>query len=171
MSLLPDEVEAAFLALYEREADALFRHCCLRLFSRERAREIAQEAFCRVWTLIAEGKPILHLRGLVYRIAHNLIIDEVRKKKEMSLEALEEGGFAASDGDRTEAMGRSVDLHRVFVVLKRLDAEYRDVLVMRYVDGLRPKEIAEILGISADLVSVRLHRGTKMLRALLHFPS
>src|SRR3990167_6693661 len=126
-------LEEAFLALYERDADTLFRHCYLRLSSRERAREIAQEAFCKVWTMIVEEKPIMHLRGLVYRVAKNLVVDEFRKKKEVSLEAMQDEGFDVSDEHAVEKM-----------------------------------EHAEILEISPDLVSVRLHRGMKMLRELLH---
>jgi len=161
-------LEEAFLALYERDADTLFRHCYLRLSSRERAREIAQEAFCKVWTMIVEEKPIMHLRGLVYRVAKNLVIDEFRKKKEVSLEAMQDEGFDVSDEHAVEKMEHAVEVKEVFTVLEKLEEEYRIVLIMRHVDGFRPKEIAEILEISPDLVSVRLHRGMKMLRELLH---
>jgi len=164
------EIEVAFLELYEREVDPLFRHCYLRVFHRERAKEIAQEAFCRVWTFIAEGNEVRHLRGFVYKIANNLIIDEARKKREESLEVLAEAGFEPSDDGGMEDLKQKIDAQSVLAVLKSLDGPFREVLTLRYVDGFPPKEIAEILDITPDLVSVRLHRGKKMLREQLRHP-
>ncbi len=164
------EIEAAFLALYEKEVDPLFRHCYLRVFHRERAKEIAQEAFCRVWTFIAEGKEVRHLRGFVYKIANNLIIDEARKKREESLEVLQEVGFEPSDDGGMEDLKQKIDAQSVIMTLKALEEPFREVLTLRYIDGFPPKEIAQILSITADLVSVRLHRGKKMLREMLRHP-
>ncbi len=56
----------------------------------------------------------------------------------------------------------------MIVVIRQLDATHRDVLIMRYVDNLKPKEIAAVLGVSANVISVRLHRAMKELRQLLN---
>ncbi len=166
----PDQqskIEVAFLELYEREIDAVFRHCYLRVYSRERAKEIAQEGFCRAWNFIAEGKEVRHLRGFVYRIVNNLIVDESRKKREESLEVLQEDGFEPSNDGGMELLRQKIDAERVLVLLQKLEEPFREVLVLRYIDGFPPKEIAHILDITPDLVSVRLHRGKKMLREML----
>ena len=52
----PRQIEESFIRLYEKEFTPLFRHCSFRLFFRERAREITQEAFCRVWSELVEGR-------------------------------------------------------------------------------------------------------------------
>jgi RNA polymerase sigma-70 factor (ECF subfamily) len=56
---------------------------------------------------------------------------------------------------------------RALLMLKELPDSYREVLVMRYIDGLTPGEIAKVIKESENAVSVRIHRGLKKLRALL----
>jgi RNA polymerase sigma-70 factor (ECF subfamily) len=155
-------VEQRFLEAYDAHADAVFRHCSFRVFNRERAKEIAQEAFCRTWEALAEGQDIQNIRAFAYRVANNLIIDESRKKKESSLEALAEAGFDPGSAPKAVDV---VEAERAQACLQNMDAAYRDAVVMRYVDDLTPKEIADITGESQNVISVRIHRGLKLLRA------
>lgn len=159
-------LEQRFLEVYEAHLEAVFRHCSFRVFNRERAREIAQEAFCRTWEELAKGSDILNIRAFVYRVANNLIIDESRKKKSPSLEALGEKGFDPADV-RTADVAVTLDAKRAREVAARLQPEYREAVLLRYHDNLSPKEIAEITGATPNVISVRIHRGVKMLRTLL----
>jgi RNA polymerase sigma-70 factor (ECF subfamily) len=52
--------------------------------------------------------------------------------------------------------------------LARLPEDYRDILVLRDIDGLSYNEISEILGIQLSNVKVRIHRGREMLKKRLH---
>ena len=52
-------------------------------------------------------------------------------------------------------------------MLHKVQKDYREVLIMRYIDGLTPADIAAILGESPNAISVRLHRGIKQLHALM----
>ena len=56
----------------------------------------------------------------------------------------------------------------VIAAMEGMDTMDRDVLVLRYVEGLDPKDIADILEETANVISVRLHRATKRLQQLLH---
>ncbi len=170
-----DEVQQAFSQAYERYSDELFRHCALRLSDRERALEITQEAFLRTWKYLSGGQEIEELRPFLYRTLKNLIIDEYRKMKTYSLEAMvneEEGqtveSFLPSDDSNTleAAVGR-FEGKRAIEMLARLPDSYKEVLLLRYVDGFSPKEIAGELSESENTVSVRLHRALKKLRDLL----
>ena len=156
-----------FLTAYEAHADAIFRHCYFRVFSRELAREMTQDVFMRTWEYLAQGKSIGNIRAFLYRVATNLVIDESRKKKEVSLGALQEKGFDAPDSQSSARTHRMLDGKFAKEVLATLDPTYRDVVRMRYVDDLMPKEIAEVLGESENVVSVRIHRGLKQLREKL----
>ncbi len=120
----------------------------------------------RAWGYIQQGKTIDNMRAFLYRIANNLIVDEIRKKKEVSLDDLQEKGWDPGY-DATADMQRKVEEGKIFALLKNLPPDYREVIIMRYVDGLSPAEIAVILGESANTVSVRLHRGIKQLHSLL----
>lgn len=148
---------------YEAFSDAIFRHCYFRIFNRERAKELMQETFMRTWKELAGGKSIENLRAFLYRVANNLIIDEARKKKEISLEKMQEEGFDLAGRDR----GQAIEAGEALLLARRLDSKYRNAVLMRYIDDFSPKEIAEIVGESENTVSVRIHRGLKQLKEKL----
>lgn len=163
--------EQGLTAAYDTYADAIFRHCYFRLGNRERAKELMQEAFCKAWEHLARGRDIEHVQAFLYRIAGNLVIDEIRRMKrrpETSLEDLQEEGFDPASEEGEVQLQGAVDSGKILASLDELDQQARDVLVMRFVDGLPPQEIAAMLGVSANVVSVRLHRATKKLKVLLH---
>lgn len=168
MTPLPHELEERFIAAYEAYADAIFRHIALRLGDRERGKEIMQETFLRAWEYLAQGNSVGNLRAFLYRVAQNLLVDYARRRKlrtEESLEALEEQGLElpAEEWDPHLAL----DAERVMNVLQHIDEHNRAAVVLRYVDGLPPREIAALLGISANAASVRIHRGLEQLRSFL----
>lgn len=160
------ELEQTFLAAYDEYADAIFRHCYFRVFDRERGKDLMQEVFMRAWQYLNKGEEVQNMRAFLYRIANNLIIDESRKKREASLDRMQEEGFDPGI-DETEKMQNRIEHGRVVQELKQMDDGYRDILVMRYMNGLSPSEIAEVTGESANTVSVRIYRGLKQLRSQL----
>lgn len=161
--------EQEFTKAYNAYADAIFRHCYFRVFDRELGRELMQETFTRTWDYIRKGNGIEHMRTFLYRIANNLIIDHVRKKKETSLETLEESGFEPADIS-AKKLEMQIDARQIIDIIDQLGEEYREVILMRYIDGLKPKEIAELLDEKVNVVSVRITRGMKQLRALIPSP-
>jgi RNA polymerase sigma-70 factor (ECF subfamily) len=159
---------------YERYSDELFRHCALRLKDRERALELTQEAFVRAWQYMERGEEVRELRPFLYRTLRNLIIDEYRKVRPTSLEGMlddesenVEALMPADESNTLEAAIDRFDGKRALEMLKKLPDSYREVLVMRYVDGLSPGEIAREISESENAVSVRIHRGLKKLKLLL----
>jgi RNA polymerase sigma-70 factor (ECF subfamily) len=158
--------EQSFLEAYDAYADAIFRHCYFRVYDREQARDLVQETFIRTWEYLAKGEEVENIRAFLYRVANNLVIDHARKKKSVSLDMLEEQGFNPSVNPQ-ERLERTLDAQFVLQVLQELDAEYRQVVIMRYIDDLGPKDIAVALGESENVVSVRLHRALAKLRKLL----
>jgi RNA polymerase sigma factor (sigma-70 family) len=71
------------------------------------------------------------------------------------------------ESNTLEAAIDRFDGKRALAKLTELPDTYREVLVMRYVEGLSPSEIAKEIGETENAVSVRIHRGLKKLRALL----
>jgi RNA polymerase sigma-70 factor (ECF subfamily) len=157
-----------FIALYDEIAEQLFRHCFFKVSNRELALDIVQEAFARTWEYIASGKKVNNVKGFLFKVANNLIIDEYRKKKVVSLETLQEqSGFdAPTHDDKKTILNAEVDT--ILAHINKLDEKYREVILMRYVDDFSPKEIAEILGQSENAVSVRINRGLKKVQAMLN---
>lgn len=160
--------ELAFVEAYERHADELFRFCLYRVYDRERAKDLLQETFTRVWQYLVAGHEVQNFRAFLYQTARNLIIDASRRRREQSLEQLQEGfGFQPAVDDRDRLVA-ALELSQVAGVMRQLEAQYREVLVLRYANGLKPKEIAAITGESANVISVRLHRAVRRLKTLLH---
>lgn len=163
-------VEAEFLEAYEMYADALFRHCYYRVYDRERAKEVVQDTFMKTWEVVARGEEIRNFRAYLYRVARNLIIDEARRRKlrtETSLEDMrEDSGFDPGE-DKTRTLLDRMEGAEALKLLAKLSDEDQEVLMLRFVDELDPKEIAEMLEVTANVVSVRSHRALKRLREIM----
>lgn len=162
------QIERAYLEVYDTCAEAVFRHCFLRLRDREKARDLMQESFLRTWTYLSSGHRVDNIRAFVYKVANNLIIDDSRRKKESSLDALQEkDGFDAPDGGGTQAEESRIMAKNAAAALDSLPPSYKEVLTLRYLEEFTPKEIAEILNTSQTVVSVRIWRGIKKLKTLI----
>lgn len=154
-----------FLAAYDEYADALFRFCYFRTRDRDLAKDLVQETFCRVWAYLRVGRQVSNFRPFLYKTALNLIIDESRKKRAASLEDLAEKGFTPEDGSEKK-MEQKLLGGELISLVGSLEEKYRNAVLMRFLEELSPKEIAEALGVSENVVSVRIHRGLKKLREL-----
>ena len=168
--------EQAFIEAYDTYADALFRHAYFRLSDRDRAHDLAQETFFKAWDYLAGGGEITAYKSFLYRILHNLIIDEYRKKKSRSLDELLDDeskspaieALMAEGGrlEREEQYDDALLAARVRERMKDLPEHFRTVLLLRFTDGLSTGEIAAMIGESENVVSVRIHRGIAKLREL-----
>ncbi len=162
--------EERFLKAFDEYGDALFRHAFLRISDRERAIDVVHDTFTKVWVYVRNGHEIDAFRPFLYKVLNNLIIDEYRKAKEASLDALfaidgvDEGTFDELSESTVESLAATLDGKKAFAVLQELPDTYREVLILKFVDGLGPKEIAGLTEESENVVSVRLHRGLRLLR-------
>lgn len=165
--------EKRFLEALDEYGDALFRHASIRVSDRERALDLVQDTYTKAWSYVRGGHEVESFRPFLYKVLNNLIIDGYRKRQELSLDALmetegiTEGSFDDLVGDDTESMVATLDGERVFDLLSSLPDEYREVVTLRFVDGLGPKEIAELIEESENVVSVRLHRALRRLKDLM----
>jgi RNA polymerase sigma-70 factor (ECF subfamily) len=162
-----EETKQAFIALYDSLSSAIFRHCFFRLSSRERALEISQEAFLKVWEYFDRGTDIKNPSALVYRVANNLIIDEYRRRKVVSLDLMQETGFDVG-GDDDSKMLEHMEIDKIRVAIGKIPEKYRQVITLRFIEGLSPGEIGAIVNRTENSVSVQLNRAIKMLQDILH---
>ncbi len=162
--------EERFLKAFDEYADALFRHASYRLSDRERSIEIVHDTFTKVWGYIRNGHEIDSYKPFLYKVLNNLIIDEYRRKKEVSLDALlsEEGKSESSYEELQEGSIEEVtfalDARKAADMIGELPHVYREVITLRYIDGLGPKEISDLIEESENVVSVRIHRALKLLK-------
>lgn len=156
-----------FLWWYNELSDPLFRHCYYRVYDRERAHDLVQDAFLRAWEYLERGQEIQNMKAFLYRLVNNLLIDESRKKKALSLDQLQAEGFDVASKPSVDP-NIKLDAEAVLKIVKDLPDDYREVFILRYVNGLDPKEIADMLGETPNVVSVRLHRAVAKLRLSLN---
>lgn len=161
--------EKAYLEAFEQYADVLYRHSYFRVSDPERARDLVSDTFTRTWDYLVRGNTVDDFRPFLYRTLNHLIIDEYRKKKSESLDRLleekevPEGAFEELiEGGRDE-VEFTLDAKRVPMLLEHMPEMYREVVVMRYLDGLMPAEISEVLNVPVNTISVRIHRGVAWL--------
>ncbi len=167
--------EERFLEAFDEYSDALFRHATIRVSDRERAIDIVHDTYAKVWSYVRSGHSIEQFRPFLYKVLNNLIIDEYRKIKESSLDAIldkdgiDEGTFDELSESTAEALAATLDGKKAFEVLEEMPDLYREVIVLRFVDGLGPKEISGLIEEKENVVSVRLFRGLKMLREKIEY--
>ena len=161
-----DKYNESLIKAYDSYADKIYRHCFYRTFNNETAEELTQETFLRYFKYLKAGKEIEYPKTFLFKIANNLIIDKSRKKKEVSLDSMVENGFMPEDTKHISAETKA-DVNLALKAIKKIDYKYRLPLIMYYVDGLKPKEIAEILRENTNVISVRIYRGLKKAKKML----
>lgn len=157
-------LEQKFIREYEENADGIFRFCYFKLPDREIAKDITQETFMKTWNYLANGGEIKMFKAFFYTTARNLITDFYRKKKSESLDALAEGGF--DPVAPSENIEDKIDGGILLDLLRKMDSDSGDLVLMRFVEGLSPKEIASVVGDSPNNVSVKIHRALEKLKLI-----
>lgn len=166
-----EQYKSEFLKAYDEYADQIFRFCYFRVSDRDVAEDLVQETFLRTWHYGIKGNEIKDVRAFLYQAARNLIIDYYRKSKSDSLDSLLEEGAQFEHIESSESPDLSTDheytLEKITDVIKELKDIHKEVLILRYIEGYGPKEIAKMLQLTENTISVRLHRAVNELREKL----
>ena len=157
-----------FISAFDQHSDALFRQCFFKVHDREIAKDILQDTFMKAWKYIVEGGNVTNMKAFLYKILNNLIIDEYRKKKSQSLDALQEDGFEPK-AIESSPLEDKIDGAKALTLINKLPEPYKDPVFLKFVNGLEINEIAEITGESENTVSVHIHRGLKKLKELFEY--
>ncbi|PIR55258.1 hypothetical protein COU74_02550 [Candidatus Peregrinibacteria bacterium CG10_big_fil_rev_8_21_14_0_10_36_19] len=156
-------IQEEFLEAYDKYADAVFRHIFFRLYDRELAKDIMQETFEKTWEYISKGNGVENMKAFLFRVAKNLLVSNVRKHKEQSLDVLMDGGFTPV-GVNAEDWKISIDCNILLNYVDKLPKEYSEIIKLRYLDELSPGEISKIIKKSENAVSVRINRALQKLK-------
>jgi RNA polymerase sigma-70 factor, ECF subfamily len=166
----------AFAEIVELYKDKVYQLCYRMLGNPHEAEDIAQEAFIRAYTNIQSYDSNKKFSTWLYRIATNLSIDRIRKKKpDYYLDAEVAGGEGltlysqvAADVTLPEEEVQYVELQEIIQEeILKLPDKYRSVIVLKYIEELSLKEISEILDLPINTVKTRIHRGREALRKQL----
>ena len=159
----------AFATVYDRYAPALLRHLSYRSPNRETAEDILSKTFLRVWEYVRSGKKITYLKQFLYTTAQNALADMYRRKENTDVlsDDLTEYDRPDERNQTVVMLDRDFDKVKLASALSAVKPEFRDVLVMRFIDELEIKEVAAHLKITPNAVYVRIHRALKSLKEVL----
>ncbi len=158
---------SAFGLLYDYYQPKIYRFVFIKVSRREEAEDLTHQVFLSAWENIENYKHLgFPFSSWLYRIARNEVIDYYRTKKN-NVE-LEKADSEISEPPTAEfAIEKKFELENVRGAIGKLKPEYQDVIIMRFVEDLSPKEIAAALGKTEGAVKLLQHRAIKNLKALL----
>ncbi|HEY9584062.1 MAG TPA: RNA polymerase sigma factor [Candidatus Paceibacterota bacterium] len=133
--------------------------------SRMIGEDLVQETFMKTWTYLIKGGKVEIMRAFLYHVLNNLIVDEYRKRKTVSLDVMLEKGFEPGD-DHTERLLNALDGKAALILIQRLPERYQKVMRMKYVQLLSLNEMSLITGQSRNSMAVQAHRGLEKLKLL-----
>ena len=154
----------AFGALYDKHVVRVYRHIYYIVGRPAEAEDLTAQAFLQAWEAIERyqirGAPFV---SWLLRIAHNLAVSYLRSKRD-GAELPETLVDVSRHGNPEEAALRGADGERVREAILGLRDEQRQVIILRFVDDLEYREVAEIVGKSVAAVRVIQHRALNALR-------
>ena len=167
----------AFSELVRRHQNAVYSLCYRTVGHPLEAEDLAQETFLRLYRALRTFRRGARLRPWLHKIAVNVCLDALRKRKDttLSLDELSEGSSlppSPSGGTLPEEACLAGEAQaRLQQALLQLPGDYRLVLVLRYVEELSYQEIAGALGVPLSTVETRIFRAKKLLGRILASPT
>ena len=165
------ESDAALLeALYREHADRVYGLCLRMSGDRERAAELAQDVFVRIWRKLHLLRREADPGAWIWRVATNVVLNELRSDRRRMARVTAAGGIAEAEALAPPAAGatplpvRRMDLA---TAISRLPQRARAIYLLHDVEGFSTEEIAEQLGVAAGTVRAQLHRARGQMRRIL----
>lgn len=164
--------EAAWYAFVQEYEGRMYGYLYRLEGSSEDALDLTQEVFYRAWRSIRTFRPGERVLPWLYQVARNTQIESHRRKQlqRFSLEeAREDVGFEVTSAARSPVQAaESADAQdRVQRALLKLPEEYREAVVLRFVEDLPYEEIAQIQGVAVGTAKSRVFRAKEQLAQLL----
>jgi len=166
--LCQDGDMTAFEQLFHRHQEQVYGVASRMMGTPEDALDVTQEIFLKAYQKIGKFKFKSSFSTWLYRLATNLCIDELRKRKRTANTAPLEEAVSQADTDTPEENAISKDREsQVWKAINSLKEKERAIIVLRDMEGLSYKEIAEVLGCSLGRVKSRIHEARQSLKTIL----
>jgi len=173
LSRLKNRDKETFIAVYDANVKEINRFVYFKIGNREEANDLTSMIFLKAWNHIQNKtlEDAKTLRALLYKIARNAIIDYYRESGSKLTASLDDEDNKIEVIDDSlgsdERIDQEADFEKIRRQLPLLKEEYREVIIMRFINDLSLDEIAEISGKKKGNVRVLLHRALNALRELV----
>jgi RNA polymerase sigma-70 factor (ECF subfamily) len=156
--------ESALGTVFDTYYPLLYRHIYYHVHHQETAQDLTAEVFARMLAEFAEGRgPERHLRAWLYRVAHNLVIDESRRRVHRDHDPLDEQTVSTEEGVESQTQAAILWQH-ARAALMELTPKQRTVIILKFLEGYDNKEISRILEMRVGAVKALQHRGLASMR-------
>ena len=160
----------AFGALYLLHMDAIYRYVYMRVGDAEDAEDLTEQVFLKAW----EALPGYQQRGnrftsWLYRIAHNVVVDQHRRRRQpiLSMPLSEMGAWESKQSTALDQIIKAEEATVLASAIAQLDDDQQQVIILRFVEGLGHAEVARIMNKSKGACRVIQHRALAVLNRLL----
>ncbi len=159
--------QAALTQIYEENFDRIYRYIVLKIGERTEAEDMTQQVFLSAFKSISsfkwKGAPF---SAWLFRIAHNRIVDYLRKKSKQVTVPLNESLASGSSNPGTEAE-RNLEIADLVAATQKLTGAQREVISLRFAGGLPIAEVARIMGKSQGAIKALQHSAVAALRRVM----
>src|SRR4051812_6527452 len=154
---------AAFEELFHLYEKPLTNYLFRLTGNRARSEDLLQDAFLRLWKAAPGYEPSAKVSTYIFRIAHNLFLNDVARRREKALESLE----AETRSEPSSDLNRRELQSQVQRAVESLPEGEREVLLLSEYNGFKYAEISEILGIPVGTVKSRMFSAVQRLKEAL----
>jgi len=161
----PGQDQTGFETLYQRHSREVWALAYARWMNADTAMDITQEAFLRLWKKWEEGETILNPRAWLLRVARNLAEDHAKSafRRNGTHPPQTMNGVQSRDVAPLDSLEREETFGQLRLVLQEMPRSDREILTLRYALEYNTGEIADLLGINATAVHMRLSRARQRL--------
>lgn len=163
--------EQAFSEVYNRYEGLLQRYLLSRVPDRDTVADLVSDVFLKTWQFLKLGGRITYLPAFLFRSAKNILNDWFRHKRThgtIPFSAIEgtklERVLISPKEELAQNIDRTMALERFTALTQELPDRQRMVITLRYIEGMKTKEIAEAVQLSHANTRVLLHRGLATIR-------
>ncbi|MEJ2180450.1 MAG: RNA polymerase sigma factor [Gammaproteobacteria bacterium] len=155
----------ALTEIVSRHLNAVIHFALRYVGHRAEAEDVAQETFIRLWKNAANWEPQgFSFRSWLYRIAYNLCIDELRKRKRKPVTDVGNEELTAPGDQPDDGLYRAQQQQQVNVVLYELPERQRTAIALCVYQGLSNRDAAQVMEISIEALESLLSRARRTLR-------
>ncbi len=157
----------ALTQIYEENFDRIYRYIAIKIGDRTEAEDLTQQVFLKAMQSISsyqwKGMPF---SAWLYRIAHNQIVDHVRKRSRKPTVSLEDNDPAGTD-DPEKTTERKMEMEELAAAALKLTPSQREVISLRFAGQLSIAEVAKTMGKSEGAIKALQHSAVAALRRVL----
>ena len=163
-----DGSQSAFTQLYDEQVDKVYRYIYFRVSNRVEAEDLTQEVFIKALHGIGSYKwRDVPFTSWLFRIAHNQVVDHLRRQAREKRATLDEATAVVDEGDPVVMVEQKSEIEELTRALKKLPSAQQEVISLRFIAGMPVAEVAKTLGKSEGTVKALQFNGTASLRKFL----